>query len=327
MGLCVLSLVSCAYYGYCGAEGNKHNVKWELDDDGTLTISGTGEMASYNLDNHAKWFNYRKNIERVVIEDGVTNIGEQAFRLCSRITEVDIHDSVTDIGMGSFAGCGSLTKVNIPENVTVIRYAAFSGCTGLRKIVIPDSVQTIETLAFDGCASLKDVTVPEDLTDFGKHCFEDTALANEKMKKNEPLIINNIVIDCSKCTGDVVIPDGVTKIGNGAFERFMGDNEDLISVTLPDSVETIAKYAFADCENLEKINIPENLKTIKSYAFFKCKNLTGELILPESVQHVGVYAFSGTGLDTITVLNPELNIPTADYSPYESYWEVNKVTE
>lgn len=303
MILFALSLVSCGNSGYCGAEGNEHNVKWKLDD-GTLTISGTGEMASYSdvLDNPAKWFDYRKNIERVVIEDGVTNIGEQAFKNCSHITEVDISDSVTDIGKGAFCFCGSLTKVNIPENVTVIHMGTFSGCTGLREIVIPDSVQTVETLAFDGCVSLKNVTVPENLTDFGQNPFKDTALANEKMEKNEPLIINNIVIDCSKCTGDVVIPDGVTKIGNSAFDRFVDNNEGLVSVTLPDSVETIGKYAFAHCLNLEKINIPENLKTIDDYAFFQCKKIKDNLTLPESVEYIGDDVFKCSELNMVSPL-------------------------
>ncbi|MCM1507837.1 MAG: leucine-rich repeat domain-containing protein [Ruminococcus flavefaciens] len=304
MGLCVLSLVSCANSGYCGAEENKHNVKWKLDDDGTLTISGTGEMASYNnvLGNPAEWFDYRNNIERVVIEDGVTNIGEQAFNSCSHITEVVIPDSVTDIGKSAFCFCGSLTKVNIPENVTVIRYATFSGCTGLRDIVIPDSVQTIETLAFDGCVSLKDVTVPENLTDFGQNPFKDTALSEEKMKQNEPLIINNILIDGSKCTGDVVVPDGVTKIGDSAFDRFVDDNEGLISVTLLESVESIGVCAFSCCPNLERINIPENLKTIDDYAFFQCKKLKDKLTLPESVEYIGDDVFKCSELNMVSPL-------------------------
>lgn len=311
--VCILvSLVACIVFciksgnsGYCGAKENERNVRWELDDEGTLTISGTGEMESYNdvLGNPAKWGSSeaeKKSIKRVVIEEGVTNIGEQAFRLCSNIDEVVIPDSVTDIGKGAFAFCSSLIKVNIPENVTVLHMATFSGCTSLKEIVIPDSVQTVETLAFDSCTELEKVTVPESLTDFGGNPFKDTALANEKIEKNELLIINDILIDGSKCTGDIVVPDGVTRIGDSAFDRFVDNNEGLISVTLPDSVETIGKYAFAHCPNLERINIPENLKTIEDYAFFQCKNLKDKLILPKSVEYIGDNVFMCRDLDMVT---------------------------
>ncbi|MDE6538858.1 MAG: leucine-rich repeat domain-containing protein [Ruminococcus sp.] len=346
--------------GYCGAKGNKHNVKWELDDDGTLIISGTGKMASYGsvkgnkscgtfVFGNPKWNGSLKNdIKRVVIEDGITSIGKQAFYGCSFIEEVIIPDSVKDIGMAAFGKCTFLTKVNIPESVTVIPAGAFNGCTHLKEIVIPDSVEAIEWNAFNGCEKLENVTIPENLTDFGRNAFQGTAFASEE---NGLLIINNIVVDGTKCTGDIVIPDGVTKIGAGAFGLYLGENENLISVTLPDSVETIDEFAFSDCRNLERINIPENLKTINKCAFNNCRNLTGEIILPErveyigertfnrcynitgelilpkSVEYVGDYAFSGTDLDTITVLNPALSFSDADYGFNTSHWKVNRVTE
>ncbi|MDE5558431.1 MAG: leucine-rich repeat domain-containing protein [Ruminococcus sp.] len=353
-----VSFIGFRNSGYCGAEGNKRNVKWKLDDDGTLTISGTGEMASYGevdkitdkfIFGNPQWNTSRKEkIKRVVIEDGVTSIGKQAFYMCSEITEVVIPDSVTDIGMAAFGKCTYLTKVNIPESVTVIPAGAFNGCMHLKEIVIPDSVQAIEWNAFDGCEKLENVTIPENLTDFGRNAFQGTAFTSEE---NGLLIINNVVVDGTKCTGDIVIPDGVTKIGAGAFELYLGENENLISVTLPDSVETIDEFAFSDCRNLERINIPENLKTINKCAFNNCRNLTGEIILPErveyigertfnrcynitgelilpkSVEYVGDYAFSGTDLDTITVLNPALSFSDADYGFNTSHWKVNRVTE
>ena len=312
--ICIISISFALYEnsGYCGAEGNEHNVRWELDDEGTLTISGKGKMASYVIktDNwsgykithgNPEWNEDRNDkIKRVIIEDGITSIGRSAFARCSHIEEIVIPDSVTDIENGAFCFCSSLMKVNIPESVTTLHCATFSGCVNLTTIVIPDSVQTIETLAFDGCTRLRNVTVPESLTDFGGNPFKDTEFANKKMKKNELLIINNIVIDGSKCTGDIVVPDGVTKIGNSAFDRFVDSNENLISVTLPDSVETIGKYAFAHCPNLERINIPENLETVEDYAFFQCIKLKDKLILPESVEDIGDGVFTCTDLNFVT---------------------------
>lgn len=336
IALCVSSLVSCTNSGYCGAKGNKHNVKWELDELGTLTISGTGKMASYGktvktsrssynfIFGNPQWNTSRKEkIKRVVIEDGVTSIGKQAFYGCSEITEVVIPDSVTDIGQAAFGKCTFLKKVNIPESITVIPAGAFNGCIYLKEIVIPDSVQAIEWNAFDGCEKLENVTIPENLTDFGRNAFLNTALVSEE---NGLLIINNVIVDGTKCTGDIVVPDGVTKIGAGAFGPYLGKNENLISVTLPDSVETIGAFAFDDCVNLERINIPENLKTIEKFAFSGCKSLTGEIILPEKVEYVGEYAFFGTYFDTITILNPELSL-SDDYYSFPAHWKINRVTE
>lgn len=115
--LCIGSIcfVACGNYGNsgnCGGEGDDgDNLKWKLDDEGTLTISGTGKMSNYDYIGYpAKWTSKSKKdtIKKVVIEDGVTNIGECAFYECSNITEIDIPDSVTDIGMYAFYGCSSL---------------------------------------------------------------------------------------------------------------------------------------------------------------------------------------------------------------------------
>ncbi|MBQ5969670.1 MAG: leucine-rich repeat domain-containing protein [Clostridia bacterium] len=149
--------------GTCGKNGD--NVTWTLDSDGTLTIQGTGEMKDYSYMDYndtyvtdAPWGKpYYDQIKKVVIQSGVTSIGDDAFFGCSGLTSVTIPDSVTSIGDWAFAFCSSLTSVTIPDSVTSIDNYAFFGCRSLTSVTIPDSVTSIGDDAFFGCSSLTDV--------------------------------------------------------------------------------------------------------------------------------------------------------------------------
>ncbi|MBQ8897045.1 MAG: leucine-rich repeat domain-containing protein, partial [Clostridia bacterium] len=133
--------------GTFGADGD--NLTWVLDNEGTLTISGEGEMG-----NTVPWQSDRNEIKSVVIEDGVTNIGFSAFEVCSSLTSITIPDSVTSIGGEAFYDCSSLTSITIPDSVTSIGEGAFVYCSSLTSITIPDSVTSIGNLAFRDCSSL-----------------------------------------------------------------------------------------------------------------------------------------------------------------------------
>ena len=130
--------------GTCG-----ENLTWELGGDGTLRISGKGEMADYTYDDKAPWDTYRRQVTAIVLEDGVTSIGDYAFYFCSSATAVTIPDSVTSIGKSAFSGCDDLTSVTIPEGVTSIAGYAFSRCYDLINVTIPYSVTSIGDSAFD----------------------------------------------------------------------------------------------------------------------------------------------------------------------------------
>ena len=107
-------------------------IRWKLSDDGTLTISGTGNMPDFsiNVNNRttAPWDSQRDKIKTVVIKDGVTSIGKYAFFWCSGLTSITIPNSVTSIGEHAFANCSGLTSITIPNSVTSIGNGAFSGC-------------------------------------------------------------------------------------------------------------------------------------------------------------------------------------------------------
>ena len=149
--------------GSCG-----ENVTWTLTADGTLTISGTGAMTDYTYDSRSPWYSCRTYIKRVVMQQGVTSIGDHAFWDCSGLTSVTIPDGVTSIGDSAFSGCTALTSVTIPGSVTSIGGGAFSGCTGLTSVTIPDSVTSIDGYAFSGCDSLTDVYYAGTAADWAK---------------------------------------------------------------------------------------------------------------------------------------------------------------
>ena len=248
------------------------NLTWKLYEDGTLNISGTGAMKDYDNDPSPACRN--SNVKKVVIEDGVTSIGNKAFDSCSSLTSITIPNSVTNIGAAAFDSCGSLTSITIPGSVTSIGTVAFYNCSGLTSVTIPDSVTNIGAAAFDSCGSLTSIVIPNSVTSIESYAFSA----------------------CSSLTS-ITIPDSVTSIGNNAFDSCSS----LTSITIPDSVTSIGNNAFDSCSSLTSITIPDGVASIESYAFYNCSGLTS-ITIPDSVTNIGAAAFdSCTSLKTISL--------------------------
>lgn len=277
--------------GTCG-----ENLTWSLDNEGTLTISGTGEMNNYDIFDSDIGKGYRNSIKRVVIEEGVTSIGDNAFSYCSSITEVTIPDSVTSIGESAFDGCG-LTSINLPEGVTSIGLGAFMDCK-LTSINLPDSVTSIGENAFTNCAKLKSVTIPRNVSSIGKNAFKswfDSALES----------INVDPDNSYYCSVDgVMYNKDMTKIVEFPYGK--------TSVTLPDTITSIDENTFYDCGKLESIIIPNGVKSIGESAFEGCRKLKS-VTIPESVESIGKNAFFDCIAMTSATL-PKSNIKIGDYA-------------
>ena len=149
------------------------NLTWKLYEDGKLTISGTGTMKDYDSDSNPSPIYNNSDVKEVVIEDGVTSIGNKAFDSCSSLTSITIPNSVTSIKAATFYGCTSLTSITIPDGVTSIGYATFTGCSSLTSITIPDSVTSIGYATFAGCSSLTSITIPDSVTSIGESAFSN----------------------------------------------------------------------------------------------------------------------------------------------------------
>ena len=239
------SLLNAAFHFKDGGEEG-----WRYDETTkTLYILGSGPMVDYPTSINRPWYQYREEIQSVVIENGITSIGDSAFCECGSLTSVTIPNSVTSIGDVAFYECGSLTRVTIPDSVTSIGETAFWKCTALTSVTIPNRVATIGGRAFMECSSLTSITIPDSVTSIGFAAFSNCgSLASVTLPKGIASISESAFADCHSLTS-VTIPDSVTLIGNGAFARCDG----LTSVTIPASVAGIGDYAFDGCAKLTDV--------------------------------------------------------------------------
>ena len=278
--------------GTCGEQAT-----WELYQDGTLYIKGSGAMSDYSVSSDANdtsfcsapWYaSHGSGIQTVILEDGITQIGKNAFADCFAMHSVSIPDSVTTIGEGAFTFCGSLESVTIPDGVTKIGSAAFESCGSLKSVTIPSSVTTIGEWAFFGCDSLESVTIPGSVTEIGDWAFSDCGSLKSVTIPDSVTTIGECAFSGCASLESVTIPGSVTEIGDRAFS----DCVFLKSVTIPDSVTTIGEWAFSNCAFLESVTIPDSVTEIGEDAFFFCSALKSVTISRNCT--VGYDAFPST---------------------------------
>ena len=293
-----LGLVETAWAASSGTCGDK--LTWSLSDDGTLTISGTGKMKDYG-DNYgmsvAPWYVGSSQVKTVIIEDGVTSIGDRAFDGCTKLTRVVIPDSVTSIGYSSFRGCYSLPSVAIPDSVTSIGDSAFAYCKALTGITLSGSVTSIGSCAFQSCDSLTSVTMQNGVTDIGDNAFTYCKnLTSVTIPNSVKTIGTSAFYNCAGLTR-VTIPGSVTRIEQDTFKGCSG----LTSVTISDGVTSIESGAFRDCTSLTSVTIPGSVTSIEGYAFAYCSALTS-LIIHDGTTSIGISAFMNcTSLGSVTI--------------------------
>ena len=160
--LCVSVSATTVASGTCG-----DNLTWTLDDEGLLTISGTGEMWDELNTNLDQWGGEIDPIKQVCIESGVTTVGEFAFQGCSNLTTVKMADSVTEIGWRAFGECPQLSELTLSESLTLIGDLAFERCVSLTDVNLPPELEYIGSGAFAGCSSLEHISFPDILRQSG----------------------------------------------------------------------------------------------------------------------------------------------------------------
>lgn len=241
--------------GTCGAEGDGSNLTWSLSG-GVLTISGTGAMKDWEFygNNVSPWCE-NEQITGIVINDGVTSVGDGAFYQCKNVTNVKLPDTLKSIGYLAFYSCFGLKAVDIPNGVTSLT-SAFQNCRSLTTIDVPSSVTDIGG-AFATCVSLTNVTLPEGLTGIGKNAFASCErLTSIKIPSTVTSIGSYAFDDTAIRTID--IPNGVTEIGERAF----GQCPNLTELVIPDSVVKIGLNVVEGCSKLRSIYIGKNVTSL-----------------------------------------------------------------
>lgn len=252
----------------------------------TLTISGTGDMYGFGSVSSQPWTSYQSSITNLVVEEGVTSIGDHAF--CgTKISTMSLPESLETIGDVAFSNF-PMQEIYIPSKVHDLLLTSFD-VNNLSSLVVSEENPYYTTV--DGVLYSKDMstlifcpsanpateyTIPEGVTTIGKNAF----FSNAYIKS-------------------VTIPDSVTTIEEGAFKM-----SNVQTVTLPSGIGTIPKDAFA-YSKLQSITIPDSVTTIEDYAFLNCKQLE-TVTVPSSVTTIGnkVFSYLGSDENTITIVTP-----------------------
>lgn len=267
--------------GSCG-----ENLTWSVDGDGILTISGTGAMWDYeDVESEgggwrtlAPWYDYAPT--ELVFKEGVTQIGKSAFCGCDFKGSVTLPKGLTQIGAGAFLNCFNLTGVTIPQGVTSIGDNAFLNCRNLTSVVIPEGVTSIGVRAFGACYGLTSVTIPKSVTSIGEPAFSGCLNnifvdeGNASYSSVDGVLFNKdhttlIAYPANRADTAYKIPEGVTSIGNWAFQTCWY----LTDVTIPESMTSIGNYAFAWSDELNAITIAKSVTSIGKGAFSYCTGL------------------------------------------------------
>ena len=312
--LCAMMLwagVANAESGLCGP-----NLMWSYNWDGVLTITGNGEMSNdyFNDWSNAPWSNYQYSITSVVFPQGLTSIASYAFWYCENLKSIEIPENVTSIGYYAFANTG-IKEITIPNSVTSISDDAFQGITNViyfgKATGAPWGAKGVNAYmengwVFDDVTKTKLLSVPSDLE--GEVVIPETVTQ----------IGNGAFQNCSSITS-VTLPDGITSIGANAFAGC----SKLTSFTIPDGITKIEQGTFSSCNNLKEVIIPNSVTDIEYSAFNSCRSLTS-ITLPNSVTKIGGYAFSYCqNLTEITIPN---SVTTIEYDAFYSCTGLTSIT-
>ncbi len=301
--LAIMSLILCACsIAFAEHSGKWGNLDWSLNDDGILRISGNGEMDEFEYND--AWMTNQDEIISVYIEDGVTSISSSAFAYCEQLTEIIIPASIKYIGDGAFDQCVNLTGIIVSEQN--LFYSSVDGvlynknktellkCPAkAKKLKIHDSVITIQGDAFQECKEIAEITIPADVRHItrGVFCYCEN-LNSLSVENDNPCF-------CS-IDGMLFDKDATVLYSCPAQKKI---------ASIPNSIETIDAYAFANCEELTSVKIPDSVSVIGDYAFYQCINLKS-ITIPENITELGNSIFkSCKALETVSLPSQIMHIP------------------
>lgn len=238
--------------------GETGQLSWLYDPkEQSLTLSGAGAIPDYPIA-ETPWQEFRDEIKSIVLEEGVTRIGDYAFYDCTALTSVEIPEGVTQIGESAFSCCQSLESVTIPGSVTEIGEGAFESCDSMMALELTSGLKRVGAFAFSECFSLRALDLPDTVERIERSAFTGTALQK------------------------LVIPSNVQEIGDNAFNGCIR----LSSLTLSEGIRVIEELAFSNCSDLTKVLIPASVERLGEGVFADCLSMTKIAVAPESEHFV-----------------------------------------
>ena len=285
---------------------------------GTLVLSGSGETYSYHvvygdeasLYGEAPWSDYSTGIKNVVVEEGITKLGDDIFTNCFILSKVTLPETLSEIGIYAFSGCSALVEISIPDSVTKIGGAAFYKCTNLYDVKMSKNIVSV---GYDAFQDTGNVVARYNEGDFTCKYIDNVFISFEPN--------GDVVDDLSGATYNIL--NGTRVIADGAFRN--ASNFGITKIVLPNSVVSIGEDAFLEFKTLEQIVIPEGLEIIGENAFCGCESLK-TITIPESIDYIGEQAFYGcSSLENISLPDKGIEIHLdafcdTDYYTNTSNW-------
>ncbi len=270
-------------------------------------------------------FYMASNLKHINLTDYMTTVAYAAFQGCSSVTELIIPDNIKTLENNCFRGLSGLTgKLEISKNITSIGDYTFMGCSGLSEIVIPEKIERVGESCFQDCTSLEKINISEHLKVLSKYMLVNTKLSSITIPETIEEIKEGALLGCNYLTKVIILnknlimdrrifsKDNLLKtagpIGSGCEIEFAWDvkipdyafscgmyESAIESITLPETIKVIGKYAFEECDLISEIVLPSKLEEIQEGAFSSCSSLT-QISVPDTCTKLGYRAFQSCGV-------------------------------
>ena len=231
-------------------------------------------MSNYNTSTGTPWETRKASIKSVVVENGATSIGENAFYSCRSLTTVSLPTTLKGVGRSAFNNCDSLVSIALPTGLTNIGASAFYDCDKLKNVTLPTTLTTIGESAFSSCDVLTTIELPGNVSTIQDYAFSSTNLSTITLPGSLTQMGEGVLSECSNLSS-VEWPGSMTSIPRSTFYcEYYSNYNQLTEVTIPEGVTQVGGNAFVSNKNLTTVHLPESIENIQSNAFSNCSDLT-----------------------------------------------------
>ncbi|MBR3596338.1 MAG: leucine-rich repeat protein [Clostridia bacterium] len=320
---CGIDLNAVIATGDCG-----ESATWTINLKKELIISGNGAINDYDYSEEAPWKAYSTQIERIIVNSGITTIGEYAFYDLEKVDTVSLPETLTDIKYYSFASCEALESIVLPASAVNLGGSVFSNCSNLSDVTLSGSLTTIPSYMFSDCSALAEINIPESVTTINSGAFSNCeSLTQITLPENVEEVSYSAFDYCSKLSKLLVdednsvfaSDDGVLTSKDGKSLLIYPLGKEGTEYSVPETVEVIGEYAFKDSV-LESIIVPGTVKKIENNAFSSSELKKVEI--SDGVTEIGSYAFSWCRKLTSVKLPETLTDVSANL-----FWQCDSLSE